>query len=202
MGSACNDGFACTTDTQCNSNGECTGRLNDDACDDQLFCNGTERCEPSDSGADAAGCLGGDPPVAPEDGIECTISTCDEVADTVQQAPSETCECMVPGELCDDDTPADCTALRCSDDLVCVSEPRASGTLCDDGFSCTTGDTCDSATTCAGQPDDDGCDDGLFCNGPGSVIPASPVSTAPAVFQGQYRSSTTAWPAPSTAVAK
>ena len=41
-------------------------------CDDEVFCNGDERCEPESAAADSQGCVPGDPP--------CTQNRCDEEA--------------------------------------------------------------------------------------------------------------------------
>jgi hypothetical protein len=49
------------------------GGCSDAACDDGAFCNGTEACDPSDSRADANGCVAGEPP--------CEASSCDEADD-------------------------------------------------------------------------------------------------------------------------
>lgn len=53
---------------------------NDRECDDGLFCNGTERCEPGNEGADLRGCVVGALPCGP-DAINCTVEpdpACDE----------------------------------------------------------------------------------------------------------------------------
>ncbi|MCA9605015.1 MAG: putative metal-binding motif-containing protein [Myxococcales bacterium] len=44
-------------------------------CDDGLYCNGTERCEPGAASADALGCVSGTPP------CDATTETCDEATD-------------------------------------------------------------------------------------------------------------------------
>jgi len=50
-------------------------------CDDGLFCNGAESCQ-------AGFCLPGDPPVI-DDGVACTVDSCDEAADTIRHTPDD-----------------------------------------------------------------------------------------------------------------
>ena len=47
-------------------------------CSDGLYCTGEEFCRPNDSRADARGCVMGAPPNC-DDGIACTIDTCNEI---------------------------------------------------------------------------------------------------------------------------
>ncbi|WP_236515515.1 MopE-related protein [Sandaracinus amylolyticus] len=70
----------------------------DDACDDDTWCNGTERCAPSTPGADARGCVTGDAP--------CAADSCDESADRCDacDADGDGSEAMgCGGDDCDDD---------------------------------------------------------------------------------------------------
>jgi len=63
-------------------------------------------------------------------------------------------------EDCTDGLDNDANGLTDCEDPSCDGEP------CDDGVSCTTGDTCDYlSSVCSGGVDDDLCDDGVFCNG-------------------------------------
>ena len=65
----CDDGDHCTTGDVCVDGGMCAGEPLD--CDDGLWCNGQELCEP------VQGCVEG-PPIDPDDGLDCTIDQCDE----------------------------------------------------------------------------------------------------------------------------
>ncbi|MEM9191326.1 MAG: MopE-related protein [Myxococcota bacterium] len=55
----------------------------DDGCDDGLFCNGSEQCDPA-----TATCLPGTE-VACDDDDECTVDTCDESTDSCQNIPTD-----------------------------------------------------------------------------------------------------------------
>jgi hypothetical protein len=121
---------------------ECTGNAD---CDDGLYCNGSETCVDNV-------CAPGDAP-AIDDGIDCTIDTCDEDADRGSNAPDNA--------ACDDGLY--CNGIE-SCDLVtgCVSNDAP---VLDDGVDCTD-DTCDEDTDAIlHTPDDGACDDGAFCNG-------------------------------------
>lgn len=169
----CDDGVGCTNDL-CDEVGDvCIHNENDSKCDDGLFCNGFEVCEPSDSGANPlTGCVPGD--------TACSNCICNEDVDV--------CVCGCPGIPCPE--PAECQVVEC-DDGDCLYSPAGQGTPCtDDGIACTT-DVCDGSGTCIHLPDDgactpdanectdtvchptlgcihvnddtNGCDDGLFC---------------------------------------
>jgi len=70
----CDDGIACTADSCNEGTDSCDHAANNGACDDGLFCNGSETC---DAGT---GCVAGTDPCQPGD-------TCDEGAD----------DCITPG---------------------------------------------------------------------------------------------------------
>ena len=140
------DGVACTVDL-CNDVTDSVMNVPNDAlCDDGAFCNGAETCD------GANGCLAGTAPTV-DDGVACTIDSCDEAGDMVVNAPDHTvCDdgvfCNGP-ELCDG-------ALGCQ-----VAVPP----MVDDGISCTV-DSCDEVgDVIVHAPNDAVCDDGLFCNG-------------------------------------
>ncbi len=83
----CNDGIACTLDACNEAKDLCTHTPQDNACNDGLFCNGTEVCHPTQ------GCQPGVPPNC-NDLLGCTIDTCDEAADRCDHAcstPQITC---------------------------------------------------------------------------------------------------------------
>ncbi|MEE9295166.1 MAG: hypothetical protein V3W34_09445 [Phycisphaerae bacterium] len=71
------------TSEDVNANGipdECEQPCTDDAdCDDGLFCNGAETCDPTDPDADPDGCVGGTPPSC-DDEVGCTDDSCDPTA--------------------------------------------------------------------------------------------------------------------------
>jgi hypothetical protein len=141
-----NDGVGCTTDTCSEVERAVLNIPGDEACDDGLFCNGNETCDPD------AGCMAGTAPVV-DDGFDCTTDSCDEGADRVVHTPSD--------DACDDGQ--FCTGVeRCSPDLGCVDgTPPA----LDDGVGCTA-DRCDEdRDEVIHAPDHAACDDGQFCTG-------------------------------------
>ncbi len=176
----CNDANVCTTD-QC-SGGTCFNTPNLLACDDGLFCNGTDTC--------------GGGTCSVHTGTPCGAQACDEGGDTCV-------DCLVDGDCddangCTDDSCAAgvcqfvSNADACDDGLFCNGADVCSGGACTHaGDPCTVPDLCneasDSCVTCLVNGDcDDGnvcttdfcsggacfnfnnavsCDDGLFCNG-------------------------------------
>ncbi|MCH8168177.1 MAG: glycine--tRNA ligase subunit beta, partial [Proteobacteria bacterium] len=141
----CDDGVGCTVDVCDEILNSCTNTADNTLCDDGLFCNGAETCDP------ALDCQAGTDPC--DDGVACTVDTCDETGDTCTNTADDT--------LCDD-------GLFCNGAETCdpVLDCQAGTDPCDDGVACTV-DTCDEgADTCANTADDTLCDDGLFCNGP------------------------------------
>ncbi len=100
------DGVACTDDS-CDEGGDVIVHTpNHAACDDLLFCTGTETCDA------VAGCQPGTPPPV-DDGIACTHDFCWEEEDEIVNAPSSF--------LCDDQDP--CTADLCDELLGCDHVP-------------------------------------------------------------------------------
>ncbi len=69
----CNDSIACTTDACNESTDSCTNTANNSACDDGLFCNGTETCNVT------LGCQAGTNP--------CGAQQCNESTDTCGTGP-------------------------------------------------------------------------------------------------------------------
>lgn len=84
----CDDGDVCTTDVCATDTCQNTPVV----CDDDLFCNGEETCDP------VAGCQPGTPPEIDDD-VTCTDDACDEEADIVVNTPNQT---------------------KCLDDSVCI----------------------------------------------------------------------------------
>ena len=127
----------------CNGiNDDCDEETDEGSCDDGLFCNGVESCDPVE------GCQAGEPPLL-DDGLECTQDSCDEETDTVLHTPSD--------EACDDENV--CTDTVCDATAGCVT--TANTATCDDNNACTLNDNClDSA--CVGDIPPE-CDDGNLC---------------------------------------
>jgi len=126
------------------------------ACDDGLFCNGSDACL---TGA----CVATGPDPCTSDGFACT-NTCDEAADACAPDPG-TCliagTCRTTGEIdpanpCQECAPATSQAAWTADDT----------NACDDGNACTTGDAC-NAGGCAGSN---------TCTAPVAVFTVTPLS--------------------------
>ncbi|MEM7350648.1 MAG: sialidase family protein, partial [Acidobacteriota bacterium] len=116
-------------------------------CDDGAFCNGAETCN-TGTGV----CEAGTPPVC-DDGVSCTVDSCNEATDSCDAAPNDS--------LCDNglfcDGAETCAAIN---DCQAGTAPN-----CNDGVSCTV-DSCNEGTdSCDNNPDDSVCDNGLFCDG-------------------------------------
>ncbi len=71
----CDDGVDCTVDSCDEASGTCDNVPDDGFCDDGLFCNGAETCDA------VLGCQDGTP-VDCDDGVDCTIDSCNEETDT------------------------------------------------------------------------------------------------------------------------
>ena len=136
----CGDGFCNETTDACDA------FPTDALCDDGLFCNGVEQCDPSNT------CQAGTP-IDCDDGFNCTSDSCNEAADTCNHTPDDA--------LCQDG--AFCNGAEICDPLAgCQAGPPVD---CSDGVGCTI-DTCNETTdACESAPDDALCDDGAFCNG-------------------------------------
>ena len=168
VGTDCDDGLFCNGRDTCDGSGECIAGgapwlgdgidctddwcdeendiilhdANDDSCDDDIYCNGAETCDP------IRGCKDGNAP-AIDDGIACTIDTCDEENDNVLHTPEHI--------LCNDSV--DCTIDTCNPLFGgCINLPLDS--YCDDSDPCSV-DTCDPYDGCVNDPFD--CDDGISC---------------------------------------
>jgi len=142
----CDDSVACTQDACSEPSGSCQHTASDAACDNGQFCDGIESCD------DSAGCLSGTPPGV-DDGVACTLDSCDEGADAVVHTTSDAaCD---NGAFCDG-------AERCDANAGCQA---GTPPVTDDGVACTA-DSCDEAADAVVHAADDGaCDDGQFCDG-------------------------------------
>ncbi|MBC8187780.1 MAG: PKD domain-containing protein [Proteobacteria bacterium] len=125
-------------------------------CDDGVFCNGAEVCDP------VLDCQPGTA-VMTDDGVACTVDSCDEVGNAVVNAVNDAnCD---NGQFCDGSETChatlDCqagTAVPIDDGVGCTDDScdevgnvvvnAADDNLCDDGDPCTAG-ICDSATGCS-----------------------------------------------------
>jgi uncharacterized protein (TIGR02145 family) len=99
----CDDGISCTVDYYDYELEICVHEPNDDICNDGVFCNGQEICDPT------IGCISGTPPVL-DDGIDCTIDICDEALNVVLHIPDD--------NACDDGDPE--TTDICDPELGCL----------------------------------------------------------------------------------
>ncbi|MFQ5463759.1 MAG: hypothetical protein ACE5E5_14175, partial [Phycisphaerae bacterium] len=141
----CDDSVGCTVDLCDETADTCTNTPADVLCDDGLFCNGVEICDPTlDCQAGTA--------VNCDDGLACSIDTCNELTDA--------CDHVDNDALCDD-------GLYCTGVETCLAGVCQAGMPvdCDDALPCTV-DTCNEAQdSCDNVSSDVLCDDGLFCNG-------------------------------------
>jgi len=142
----CDDGVACTVDSCNEATDSCDNAPNDALCDNGLFCDGVEVCNP------VLGCQAG-APVDCDDGVACTVDSCDEATDSCDNAPGDA--------LCDNGLFCD-GAEVCNPVLGCQAGTPFD---CNDGVACTV-DSCNEAIdSCDNAPDDSSCDNGLFCDG-------------------------------------
>jgi hypothetical protein len=120
----CDDGIPCTVDSY-DPNQGCLNIPSDSFCDDGLFCNGIEACDPN------SGCRNN--PLDLDDGIYCTIDSCDEMIDMVIHTPdNSSCD---DGNLCNG-------IESCDPNTGCIA---GTPPVLDDGVDCTI-DQCDPAT--------------------------------------------------------
>jgi hypothetical protein len=139
----CDDGVECTVDSCDEVNDECDHVPDDGFCNNDQFCDGEETCDPE------LNCQSGGPPNC-DDGVECTIDSCDEVNDECDHDPDD--------GFCNNDQFCD-GAETCDPELGCQSETPPN---CDDGVECTN-DVCDLAEGCMNTPDNSNCSDGVEC---------------------------------------
>jgi subtilisin family serine protease len=189
----CNDGVGCTDDTCNEGTDSCDNVANDANCDNGLYCDGAEWCDPdfdcqSGTAVDCADALG------------CTVDSCNEGTDSCDNVPdngycddgafcngAETCDPALdcqPGTDpcvgffgCDEvnDVCVECfDNTDCDDGLWCNGAETCNvlgvcqaGTAvdCSDGIGCTD-DSCNEVTdSCDNVANDANCNDGQYCNG-------------------------------------
>lgn len=132
----------------------CTGEFQ--ACNDGIFCNGTDLCVVKDiDGVPTLGCFS-------HDGNPC-VSAAECKSNHVCNEVSKSCTYLDQGPCTPDQQ--ECTADRCKEGQ-CTHPPLPNGTSCEnDGEECTD-DVCDGAGACVHLANEAPCDDGRFCNGP------------------------------------
>jgi hypothetical protein len=150
------DGVDCTDDSCDEENDIVVHTPNDGYCDDGLWCNGAETCDPVED------CQPGTPPEVTDDEVDCTDDYCDEVTDKIVHTPNN--------DKCDDDANV-CTDQVCDPTSGCTYPYNSAP--CDDGALCSQGDTCVNGwctgvtDLCDGLPKDPYCPDWNqdYCNG-------------------------------------
>jgi hypothetical protein len=159
----CNDGVNCTVDLCDELNDQCVNIASNGLCDNGAWCDGAEICDA------VLDCVAGTAPDC-DDGVSCTIDSCDELNDMCVTAPSnglcdngaycdgaEICDVLLdclPGTAPDCNDSVNCTIDSC-DELndVCVNTP--SNSLCDNAVYCDGAELCDELLDC--QPGADPC---------------------------------------------
>jgi hypothetical protein len=139
----CDDALECTIDACDAALGRCRHFPNDSSCDDGVYCNGTEVCEP------ALGCRAAAVPTC-SDSDTCTIDTCVEATQSCRHEPRDADR--------DGDPVRACGGTDCRDDDPHVSGGAVErcGNLVDDD--------CDGAIDEDGctEPEHDRCTDALL----------------------------------------
>ncbi len=167
----CDDGKPCTLDSCDPTTGTCSNTLTKGlVCDDGKVCTWTDLCDASGACAGSA--------AACNDGLPCTVDSCDEAKGCVATQSPDGAGCddgnactgtgtcsggtCLPGvaKTCPVDGP--CFVASCfAATGACLQTQRKAGLACDDGDACTTKTTCDASAKCSG--DTISCDDGDPC---------------------------------------
>ena len=139
----CDDGVGCTVDSCNEGTDTCDNAADDGFCDNGLFCDGVETCDPVND------CVAGAVPCNPD------TEVCDEIQDLCVPAP----DCVTDDD-CNDQ--AFCNGVE-----TCVAGTCQAGTPvnCDDGVSCTVDSCNEGSDSCDHVADDGLCDNGQFCDG-------------------------------------
>ena len=116
-------------------------------CDDGAFCNGAETCNVGTGTCEAG------TPVSCDDGVSCTVDSCNEATDS--------CDATPDNSLCDNGLFCD-GAETCDAVAGCQAGTAVN---CDDGVACTVDACNEGSDSCDNTPDDSACDNGLFCDG-------------------------------------
>lgn len=88
----CDDGVTCTRDV-CDPSGFCRNPVDPAVCDDEVFCNGVEQCDPR------RGCVPGPRETCNDDDV-CTIDRCNEAGKTCEHSPRDLDEDGDPDFFC------------------------------------------------------------------------------------------------------
>ena len=143
-GTPCTDDGNVCTDNTCNGSGSCAVTDNIASCNDNVFCDGPDHCS-----AGSCSQHDGDPC---NDGVSCTVDSCDENARTCSNAAQDS--------LCDD-------GLFCNGTETCdaVNDCQAGVAPCSDGNSCTIDNCNEAGDSCSydALPEFAACDDGSKC---------------------------------------
>jgi len=128
----CNPGEVCdiiyfNPPTGCGVITSCTGQPNGASCNDGVFCNGPDQCNNQI-------CLNVGPAVNVDDGVSCTVDSCNEATGTIIHTPNNSL--CLDGLYCNG-------AETCNAVLDCQSGINV---LCNDGNSSTT-DVCDEGSS-------------------------------------------------------
>jgi len=116
----CSDSVSCTVDSCNEISDSCVNAPDNTVCNDGSFCNGAETCDA------VLGCQSGTPPVV-DDGVGCTVDSCNEANSTVFHVPDNSiCQDSLfcnGNEVCD--VLLDCqagTPVVCNDSDVCTTD--------------------------------------------------------------------------------
>ncbi len=165
---SCWDGIPCTDDSCNEALGVCDHVANDVLCSDGLFCSGIEICDLA-----LGGCVS-ETPVQCDDGVPCTVDTCNDLIGACEYLPDDT--------VCDDFLVCN-GAATCDATVGCVAGPAPDCTALDDA--CNVGACVEGAGGCVATPvaDGTGCDNGDACAGDACVggvcDPVTPCGPAP-----------------------
>ena len=127
-----------------------------ETCDDGLFCNGQETCDPDlfdDDDIVKGLCVDGEAPVC-DNGLFCDGEEyCDETTDSCEDGEAPICD---NGLFCDGEEYCDETTDQCED---------GEAPICDNGLFCDGEEYCDETTDQCEDGEAPICDNGLFCDG-------------------------------------
>ena len=181
VGTDCDDGIACTTDSKCAAGGKCIGVPNDESCANELFCDGEEVCDTT------LGCIAGELPTPPEDVIEndCLVpgpcqedgeehfplvalddgTECDDTSACTSDDKCDSGVCLGTAKVCPDPTEA-CQAAYCDPtNGDCGSQAVEDGTPCAAPGSELNEQCVDGACVCVPDCEGKACDDPDGCGG-------------------------------------
>lgn len=154
------DGRTCTAEFCDEGLKACRTVVQDSLCSNGLFCDGVEKCDPTNPSSNATtGCVAGAAQVC-NDGIACTADTCNESL--------KKCTFTTNNAACSDGNACNGTEL-CDALTGCKA---GTPVVCNDGVYCTT-DSCNPATgACTFAPTNTLCDNGIYCDGAEVCDPA------------------------------